>query len=300
MLAVVDMQSGAVLARVEQPSPFCPNIAVTPDGEEVWYTLKDTGRVGVLRASPPFDALATLDTGPITNHVNFAGNAQGRFAYVSVGGLDQVKVYRRGPPNGPELVATIPTGDLPHGIWPSGDGSRVYVALENGGAVQVIDTASNRVTATIPVGQTSQALVYVPGAVPKGPGTQNLVPLGEAAQAVHLHLVPAGGASQNARATVAVNSLGPTDLLQVAASGLTPGKAYELLLEEGGTAPGARGQVLASFTANADGAAIAQFIGPLRKVLTAPAPPGAPAQQRHLLVVREAGSGRVLLVQAPP
>jgi DNA-binding beta-propeller fold protein YncE len=27
--------------------------------------------------------------------------------------------------------ATIPVGDLPHGIWPSGDGTRVYVGLEN-------------------------------------------------------------------------------------------------------------------------------------------------------------------------
>ena len=44
-----------------------------------------------------------------------------------------VKVYRRGEK--PELISTIATGDLPHGIWASGDGTRVYVGLENQDAV---------------------------------------------------------------------------------------------------------------------------------------------------------------------
>ena len=43
---------------------------------------------------PPFDLIKTLDTGPITNHVNFARNANGLFAYVTVGGLNVVKVFR--------------------------------------------------------------------------------------------------------------------------------------------------------------------------------------------------------------
>ena len=105
-------------------------------------------------------------------------NAKGKFAYVTVGGENVVKVYRRGKK--PELVATIPTGDLPHGIWRSGDGTRVYVGLENQDAVAAIDTLTNTVLATIPVGQQPQALVYIPGAVPTGDGTANLMPLGEA------------------------------------------------------------------------------------------------------------------------
>jgi YVTN family beta-propeller protein len=32
-----------------------------------------------------------------------------------------------------------------------GDGSRMYVALENGGAVEVIDTVTNQVTAEVPI-----------------------------------------------------------------------------------------------------------------------------------------------------
>src|SRR5262249_57234997 len=164
---------------------------------------KDTGKVQVATGNPPFRIVTTLDTGPITNHVALVDNANGKFAYVTVGGLNQVKVYRRGLQ--PELVATIPTGDLPHGIWRSGNDERVYVGLENGDAVMAIDTLTNKVLATIPIGQTPQALVYVPGAVATGDGTANLMPLGAAGEALHVEMIPAVGQGTAVRATVAVN-----------------------------------------------------------------------------------------------
>src|SRR3984893_15386071 len=58
---VVDVQSHQIVASVPQASPFCPNIAATPDGRQVWETLKDTGKTEVFRAQPPFDVIATLD-----------------------------------------------------------------------------------------------------------------------------------------------------------------------------------------------------------------------------------------------
>ena len=177
-MAVVDVASHQIVKRVAQESPFCPNIAVSPENDEVWITLKDIGKVQVYSAKPPFDQIALLDTGPITNHVNFVNNRNGKFAYVTIGGANEVKAFRRGAR--PELVATVPVGNLPHGIWPSGDGSRVYVALENGEMATAIDTVSNKAIANIPIGQTTQALVYVPNAVPNGSGIDNLVPLGEA------------------------------------------------------------------------------------------------------------------------
>lgn len=174
----------------------------------------------VYSAKPPFEQKAVLDTGPITNHVNFANNRSGKFAYVTVGGANEVKAFRRGAT--PELVATVPVGDLPHGIWPSGDGSRVYVALENGEHCVAIDTVTNKVIASIPIGQTTQALVYVPNAVPSGSGTENLRPLGAAANTARLHLEAGGTALPEAQASVAVNSLGLLDLVQIAAKGLAP------------------------------------------------------------------------------
>ncbi|MFY9665999.1 MAG: YncE family protein, partial [Candidatus Cybelea sp.] len=89
---VIAVATHTIVGRVSQASPFCPNIAATPDGTQVWFTLKDTGKTQVFDARPPFKVLKTIDTGPITNHVNFAHNANGTFAYVTIGGLNEVKV----------------------------------------------------------------------------------------------------------------------------------------------------------------------------------------------------------------
>src|ERR1700736_2261672 len=138
---VVSVADHKIIAKVKQEGPFCPKIAATPDGNQVWFTLKDTGKTQVFNARPPFNLIKTIDTGPITNHVNFAHTAKGTFAYVTIGGLNEVKVFRT---DNFSEVATIPVGNLPHGVWPSGDGSRVYVGLENADALAAIATANKQ------------------------------------------------------------------------------------------------------------------------------------------------------------
>src|SRR5437879_2702384 len=125
---VITVADHQIVGRVPQDSPFCPNIAASPNGKQVWFTLKDVGKTVVFDARPPFSVLKRIETGPITNHGNFARNDKGTFAYVTVGGLNEVQVFRT---DDYSKVATIPVGKLPHGIWPSGDGTKVYVGLEN-------------------------------------------------------------------------------------------------------------------------------------------------------------------------
>src|SRR6201996_377179 len=38
---VITVADHKIIGRVKQDSPFCPNIAATPDGKQVWFTLKD-------------------------------------------------------------------------------------------------------------------------------------------------------------------------------------------------------------------------------------------------------------------
>src|SRR5260370_1365305 len=184
---VISVADHQIVGRVPQASPFCPNIAATPDGKQVWFTLKDTGKTEVFDARPPFSVLKTIDTGPITNHVNIAHNANGTFAYVTVGGLNEVQVFRT---DNFSKVATIPVVALPHGLWPSGDGTRIYVGLENGDRLVAIDTLTNQVMPPSPIAQCTQPIPYVPNAVPNGNGTQGLEALGIAEQVTHLSLVP--------------------------------------------------------------------------------------------------------------
>jgi YVTN family beta-propeller protein len=295
---VITVADHAIVGKVTQASPFCPNIAATPDGAQVWFTLKDTGKTQVFDARPPFALLKTLDTGPITNHVNIVRNARGQFAYVTVGGLNQIKVFRT---DDFSQVATITVGNLPHGIWPSGDGSRVYVGLENDDKVTAIDTMTNTVIATSPIGQAPQALVYVPNAVPvvsdanntamtmmpgdtvpEATATKGLQPLGVAGQAAYLTMMPVGssaGAGGKTQTSVTLFDQGLIQVLEAAVSGLEPGRPYVLALSNrpdgGGKLEG-----LASFMTNPAGAAIVNAIGPIRQVVQSDV-----KEQRRYLVI---------------
>jgi YVTN family beta-propeller protein len=275
---VISVANHQIVGRVKQDSPFCPNIAATPDGRQVWFTLKDVGKTQVFNAQPPFNLLKTIDTGPITNHVNFAHNANGTFAYVTIGGLNEVKVFRT---ETFEHVATIPVGNLPHGVWPSGDGSRVYVGLENADALAAIDTRTNKVIATIPIGQGPQAITYVPNAVPTGRGTANLQPLGIAGETTHLTLVTASGDNRDGKAPTSVSLFdqGLTQVLQASVTGLEPKTTYVLALASRPEGGGAL-EPLSAFTTNPGGSAIVNAVGPIRQIVH----DDAKKERRHLVI----------------
>jgi len=272
---VITVKDHQIVGRVPQESPFCPNIAVTPDGEQVWFTLKDVGKTMAFSGRPPFAVLKVLATGPITNHVKIVRNSRGTFAYVTVGGLNQVQVYRT---DDFSKVATIPVGKLPHGVWDSGDGTGVYVGLENDDRLVAINTLTNQVVATIPIGQAPQAVIYVSDAVPTGAGagTEALQPLGVAGEAAHITLAAPGGGQPT---SVSLFDQGLIQVLQAAVTGLEPGKPYVLAL-----APRREGrgllEPLAAFTTNPAGAAVVDAIGPIRQIVRAQT-----AMERRYLVI---------------
>ncbi len=280
---VINMQSHAIIGRVKQASPFCPDIAATPDGKQVWLTLKDIGKTQVINARPPFNTIALLDTGPLTNHVNFVHNSHGQFAYVTIGGLNMVKVFSTD--EHPHQVASIATGPLPHGIWPSGDGTRIYAGLENANAVAVIDTLNNRVVTNIDTGQSPQGMVYIPNAVQNGSGLDNLVAIDEAAEAVHITLCSTDASS--AQTSVTLNNQGLIDLLQSAVTGLKPKKSYVLALSANIDGSGTL-EPIANFMTNPAGAAIVTAVGPLRKTVT-----GNENAPRRYLVIAAINEGKI-------
>ncbi len=298
---VITVADHKLVGKVRQASPFCPNIAATPDSSQVWFTLKDTGKVQVFDAQAPFSLLKTLDTGPITNHVNIVRTANGMFAYVTVGGLNEIQVYRT---DDFSKVATIPVGKLPHGIWPSGDGTRVYVGLENEDRIAAVDTLTNKVIATSPIGQAAQAVVYVPDAipmvsdhgnaamtampiVPEQAGTENLQPLGVAALSTQLWLAPAGRKTEKAPTNISLSEQGLVQVLEAAVTGLEPGKPYVLALSTEASGAGAL-EPLQGFMTNPAGSAIVNAIGPIRQVVR-----GEGKIQRRYLVIAPGTVGNI-------
>jgi len=220
---VIDVASRHIVARITGlAGQFSSDEAISPDGKEVWAPDKMSGKTTVVDALH-FRVLATLDTGPRTNHPNFVSTRTGDYAYVTMGGANQTLVYRRDGAH-PVLVTRIQdTGAEPHGIWPSPDNTRVYVVLQKAAAVDVIDTATMRVIKTLHVGEGSQALVYVADAVPQGDGMQGLTRQGLDKRTMTL-TAPVRGT--DAMAEVSVNGADGLDQIEVDAAKLPPGALF--------------------------------------------------------------------------
>ncbi|HAT33314.1 MAG TPA: hypothetical protein DCW29_21450 [Janthinobacterium sp.] len=246
---VIDVKTHRVIKKIDVLSPFSPFLQFTPDQHELWMTHKDVGKVTRIDTRT-LAVSGVIDTGFITNHLAFATVGGKVRAYVTVGGENVVKVYGTGP-DAP-LLATIPTGALPHGIWTSDDSSRLYVGLENGDGVEVIDPVSNKVVARMPGGQAPQALVYLSGVASATGGAALSPRVNEDASNLRLLAVRGQG-----KGFVVARHLGVVDALEVSLFKLKPATTYQVFL-------GGQAQPLASLKTNAKGAANGTMIGPVR------------------------------------
>ncbi|QUQ64361.1 beta-propeller fold lactonase family protein [Kutzneria sp. CA-103260] len=263
-ITVVDVASHRVVDHITGlGDAFSSDLAISPDGAELWVPHKRAGLTTVVDLVHR-KVKTVLKTGPDTNHPNFAG----QYAYVTVGGLDKTVVYKRSSGN-PALVGAIQdNGHAPHGVWPSGDGSRLYIGLEKSDAVDVVDTATNKVIDTIAVGQEPQALVYVPDAAPNG-GAPNLGRQGLGQQAHNVPTTLPDGTPGDTMDPVKGRALEATirpvaglDMIDLQARGLRPSTTYQAY---GMAADGTRTKVV-TFATDGNGnapqvLAFAQFDG---------------------------------------
>lgn len=250
---VIDVKHKKIVKRIQVVSPFSPFLQFTPDFKEVWMTHKDVGKVTRIDTRT-LEVKGVIDTGLITNHLGFAKTSRGTLAYITIGGENVVKVYTTDADA--KLVDTIPVGALPHGIWPSDDGSRMYVGLENGDGVEVIDTETNKVVAHAPVGQAPQALVYVSKAA-AADSKDNLQP--RVNQDSANILFKATG--ESGKGFAVVRNLGVADSIEVFLFKLKPQTIYNVYQDD-------NKEPVASFKTNPAGAANGTVIGSLRTVTT--------------------------------
>jgi YVTN family beta-propeller protein len=236
---VITVADHTIVAKVKQESPFCPNIAATPDGKQVWFTLKDIGRTQVFNAQPPFNIIKSFDTGPITNHVNFAHNANGTFAYLTIGGLNEVKVFRT---DTFEQVATIPVGNLPHGV-PEGAGTDNLMPLGVAGqtahlTLSAVKGAKPGDTPPTSISLFDQGLIQVFQASATGlePKKPYFVGLSEHADG-HGPIQPLAAFMTNPAGSAIVNSVGP--IRQLVQTESKTERRYLVIAEGTAAQPGA-------------------------------------------------------------
>lgn len=170
--------------------------------------------------------VAVVDTGPESNHPNFVILDGINHAFVTLGGLNETKVYRQ------QYACELPvyvgavksSGVQPHGIWPSPDNTRIYIVNEHSDTVDVIDTSTLKVIHTLEVGQEGQALVYDAEGVTSGNGTQNLGRQGLNYN-IENRAIPMSNRS-NSRTLITVRQVSGLDMVQFIASDIQGNTTY--------------------------------------------------------------------------
>jgi YVTN family beta-propeller protein len=280
---VIRVSDRRIVKRISGTAPQSSDEALSPDGRELWLGHPFTGQITIVDARR-MRVLKIVNTGPRTNHIQFVTKPQGAYAYVTVGGLNETLVFRRNGAH-PQLAGRIQAhGFGPHGLASSPDGSRIYVALQNSDAVDVIDTATDTVAATVRVGQNPMALVYVAGAVPHGDGRGGLTRQGLDRP---IETLPVEVRGVPGKATLTVRKLDGIDQLVFNARGLPANATFTV----GGVRPDGSSTPLFSITANATGSVdqaldYTDFLGVYDRAVLTTAGPGrakASVARHHLL-----------------
>jgi YVTN family beta-propeller protein len=191
---------------------------ILADGRIRWAIHKMVGKASVIDTEAR-KVTAIVDIGTETNHVNFVVLNGKTLVFATVAATNETKVWLQPDPASPPtyLTSIRSSGVEPHGLWPSPDNTRMHVVNEHSDTVNVIDLITMKVVHTMLVSQEDQALIYVAGAVPSGPGTQNLGTLGIATKPALNKLVPISGPKEHpeASALVTVRPLPGLDMFQI-------------------------------------------------------------------------------------
>jgi YVTN family beta-propeller protein len=153
-VAVVDTASHLVIKTI--PVKANPHFLVLGPDRRIWGT--NTGENDIYVIDPMVqDIIATLEVGPNPQQIAFAYKGMaGPYAYVTVGGSHQIVIMNIDPKRLrilEQIDVTPFSGRRPNGIWANPEGTCLFVAHEGSNNLLVIDTGTNEVIATVPVGR---------------------------------------------------------------------------------------------------------------------------------------------------
>jgi YVTN family beta-propeller protein len=174
-VAVINTATNAGSAvSIPSATGLLNGVAITPDGR--WVYVADGLNNGVSVINTTSNSLSTTIPGfsdpfevavsPNGSKVYVTNFALGNPGFVSVIDTDMNTI----------VVPSIPVGSAPAGLAVTPDGNRIYVANLVSNDVSVIDTGSNAVIATIPVGNNPEAYGLFIQPVPvfaRAPGARN-------------------------------------------------------------------------------------------------------------------------------
>ncbi len=161
-----DLETETEIARIPVGAGWPHEVAVSPDGRLALiaeYGLQSPGERLVVVDIPGARVLGRIDTGPGTKPHDSAFLPDNRHAVVTLETTDRVALVDVA---NLEVVRTYPIGvgaKEGHMVWPSPDGSRVYVGARLGqGTVSVVYLDQDRPPTVIPTGLGAEAIAGTP------------------------------------------------------------------------------------------------------------------------------------------
>ncbi|HRH45412.1 MAG TPA: YncE family protein [Pyrinomonadaceae bacterium] len=158
--SVIDVAAQKELRRVSLLPLLRPH-GIVELGGKVYFT-SETNRL-IARYDPVADKVDWLmGTGQNTSHMIVGTTDQKRF-YTSNIGSDSVTAFEFAnvPPAGSKIVH-IPVGKQPEAIDLSPDGKEVWAGLNVDGAIDIIDTAQNKVVGRVDTGGRAYRVKFTP------------------------------------------------------------------------------------------------------------------------------------------
>ncbi|KUJ10874.1 uncharacterized protein LY89DRAFT_251745 [Mollisia scopiformis] len=214
-VSVISVVEPEVIGTIPSFADAFSDMMISADGLRLWVVHKMVGKtsiIGLLTRT----VVGVLDTGAESNHPIFAIVNGSIYSFVTVAATNETKVYSQDCPSTmPLFVTSIKVSGIePHGIWGSLDETRIYWGNEHSDTMDVADTSSMRLFASVPAGQESQVLVYVAGAVPAASNdTENLGTQGQE-KGVENHLINVTN-SINSTALITIGGLNGLDIFHM-------------------------------------------------------------------------------------
>ncbi|KAH7370152.1 nitrous oxide reductase [Rhexocercosporidium sp. MPI-PUGE-AT-0058] len=228
-LSIIDVMTRKVVDTITGLGDvFSSDMMISADGSRLWAVHKMIGKTSIIDLETRA-VVTVLDTGLESNHPNFAIINGTTFGFITVAASNETRVYQQDTPSSnPIFVESIPASGIePHGIWGSPDNRFMYWVNEHSDTVDVLDLRTMSVISTLPVGQESQALVFVANAVPISSNTTSGENLGRQGldKRVENRLISVTN-STKATALFTIRELDGLDMVQIIGRSLQINQTY--------------------------------------------------------------------------
>lgn len=176
VLEVYNWRTKSLIKKIAIQDNFSPVSALSPDEKELWLIQKTVGAV-VRIDTEKLEVIEQIDTGHYTQHPTFLKLKGKVYGLATVGGENKVVAYELTKPKA-TLFKSVQVEGVPHSLVASADGTKIFVALEHGDKVLVVETNDFKVQKSIQIGRSPQAMTYVQNVVDTSkPHEINLRPL---------------------------------------------------------------------------------------------------------------------------